>query len=710
MPDESDLTVPADVPWRLLSRRGPDSAEDPTSLATFAYVPLLPELDATYPEERLVYFKFSASVFPFRVDLPRVPPLDVFDEAVAPVWRMVLDVRMTGRDGPATPGLKPYFLSAAPTRRALIETGVVGDYLTEGESDEVAVGRSGSHLIEGFHSTTKTRKFGGGISLGVPGVIGGSVSRSGGVTSISGGREVSEQVDTTVRQASDERKELLSHMTNVSNVMTLLTGSLVGTGSLRFSLWPQPLRPLSVDPSDENLWYAELLRRRSSGIEGMQDFYAVAVLPRGEGFCLRESLRRVSVLEPPLPDPPVRPFVLFDDFQFNLDDFVKVFAYLSGKYPQGTPLEELDVSVEDRLAPDPAAVPPMPTTLKRADLQAWRDAVGAVWVPNPLPPLPDPSPFDPLNLAKWVNDANAVLANLSSVVKIEGLPRPVVSGWTFSNSLPPEPSMFRLHALTVPPSLPVPYKWVQDVWLEAAQYEYEAELARSPLERGTLLVDDREVDICAAVDAEGAISDVTTTVPPAPSIGVLGPVDGTAVTRPWDAALSRDPRSRGRAMATAWGMAEARLGSRLSGAGRAASLSFQEVRAMDLFLRRSARLESADRRNLPLAELGKRLGLSAQSLEQLKVAEVTNLASLAKALLAALEVERLGSSEPVLRGRRSRNPLASRVLPPVVAREVIREIGAALDAALRQGRGARPQPGRAGGRGRRRRGKATSRR
>ena len=29
--------------------------------------------------------------------------------------------------------------------------------------------------------------------------------------------------------------------------------------------------------------------------------------------------------------------------------------------------------------------------------------------------------------------------------------------------------MFRLHALTQPPSLPVAYKWVQDVWLEAAQ-------------------------------------------------------------------------------------------------------------------------------------------------------------------------------------------------------------------------------------------------
>jgi hypothetical protein len=708
---DGDLTVPLDVPWRLLSRRGPDSAEDPTSLATFVHVPLVPELEARYPGERLVYFKFSASVFPFRVDLPRVPPLDVFDEAVAPVWRMVLDVRISARDTPSTPGLKPYFLSAAPTRRALIETGVVGDYLTEGESDEVAVGSSGSHLIEGFHSTTKTRKFGGGISLGIPGLIGGSVSRSGGVTSISGGREVSEQLDTTVRQASDERKELLSHMTNVSNVMTLLTGSLVGTALLRFSLWPQPLRPLSVDPSDENLWYAELLKRRSSGIEGMQDFYAVAVLPRGEGFCLAESLRRVSLLEPPMPEPPVRPFVLFDDFQFDLDDFVKVFSYLAGKYPQGTPLEELDVSVEDRLAPDPAAVPPMPATAKREDLQAWYDAVGAVWVPNPLPALPEPSPFDPVLLAKWKTDAQAVLANLSSVVKIEALPRPVVKGWTFSNSVPPEPSMFRLHAFTVPPSLPVPYKWVQDVWLEAAQYEYETELGRSPLERGTLLVDDREVDICAAVDTEGVIGDVTTTVPPSPGVGVLPAVAATAVTRPWDVALSRDPRSRGRAAAMAWAMAEARLGNQVSGATGVASapLSFQQPRAMDLFLRRSERLGAGDSRNLSLGELGKRLGLGAAILEQLKAAGVSNLSSLARALLAALQVERLGGAEPVLRGGRERRAVASRVLPGAAAREVIRAIGAALDAALQAGTGSGSAAEARRRRGRRR-GKAASRR
>lgn len=549
---DDDLTVPLDIPWQLLSRRGPDASEDPTSIVTFVYMPKLPELDAQYPNDRLVYFKFSVSVFPFNLDLPRAAPFDVLDEAFAPVWRMGLDIEIAAKES-APPNMKPYFLSAAPTRRAIIETGVVGDHVTEGESDEVAIGRSGSHLIEGFHSTTKTRKFGIGGAIGGLGFgflpMGGGLSYSRGSTSISGGREVSEQLDTTSRHASEERKELLSHMTNVNNLLTLLNGSLVGTSSLRFSLWPQPLRPLSIDPNDENLWFAELLKRRSSGIEGMQDFYAVAVVPRGSGFCLSEKLRRVSVYEPPLPDPPVRPSEPFDAFNFNLNDFVKVFSYLTGKYPEGTPLEELDVSVDDRLAPDPAAVPPLPGSHTRANLQTWYNAVGAVWVPNPLPALPQPSPIPLLETAQlnaWVLQAQGILATLPTVVKIDALPRPVVSGWTFSNSLPP--SMFRLHALTNPPSLPIPYKWVQDVWLEAAQYDYESELAKSPLERGTILVDDRQVGICAELDEEGTIGIVTTTIPVGSGTQLLPSLNGVGVVRPWDVTAARDPRTRGRGM------------------------------------------------------------------------------------------------------------------------------------------------------------------
>ncbi len=698
MADEPDLTVPVDISWQLLSRRGPDSAEDQTSIATFIYIPPLPELDAKYPDDRLVYFKFCVSVFPFRLNVPRVAPFEVFDEAFAPVWRMIFEVEITPKGEPRPRGFKPYFLSAAPTRRAMVETGVVGDYFTEGESDEVAVSRSGSHLIEGFHSTTKTRKFGvGAMAGGLIGgaLVGGSVSHSRSTTSISGGREVSEQLDTTSRQASEERRELLSHTTNVSNVLTLLNGSLVGTNMLHFSLWPQPLRPLSIDPDDENLWYAELLKRRSSGIEGMQEFFAVAVVPRGEGFCVSENLRRVSVMEPPMPEPPVEPSKIFDTFDFNLDDFVRVLSYLSGKYPEGTPLEELDVSVEDRLFPDPAAVPPFPSSRERIDLQAYYNAVGAVWVPNPLPALPPESSIDlveKVQLKAWAEAALGVLATLNTVVKIDTFPRPVVSGWTFSNSL--RPSMFRLHALTNPPSLPVPYKWVQDIWMEAAQYDYEAELAKSPLERGTILLDDRRIDICADLDEEGTLGEVTTTVPPPPAPGIAAPLPHTAVVRPWDSTTVRDPRMKGRVMVSAWGTAEVQLRSRVSGSSTAAAspLSFQEPRVLDLFLTRAARLTAEDRSNLSLVELSRRFGLSVVDAHQLKTYGVTNLSSLASAILGARELQRLAQVQPFPLARRGKDALSSRALPAPLVEAVVRAIGESLDASMQKHEHAGPRP------------------
>jgi hypothetical protein len=697
MPDQDDLALPLDIPWQLLSRRGPESPEDPTSLATFVYVPQLPEVDEAYPLDRLIYFKFTASLFPFRLDLRTEESFQVLDEAFAPVWRLILDVQIRPRQAPATPGLKPYFLSAAPTRRAVIETGVVGDHLTEGESDEVAIGRSGSHLIEGFHSTTKTRKFGIGAAAGglIKGVvpIGGGISYSGSTTSISGGREVSEQVDTTMREASSERKELLSHMTNVNNVLTLLNGSLVGSQSLHFSLWPQPLRPLSVDPNDENLWYAELLKRRSSGIEGMQDFFAIAVVPRGEGFCITENLRRVSVLESPLPEPPVQPSVLFDNFHFNLNDFVKVFSYLSGKYPEGTPLEELDVSLEDRLVPDPAAVPPFPGSITRPALQAWYDAVGAVWVPNPLPQLPpDTGVANALLLQNWADQAKDVLANLAASVKIDTVPRPVVSGWTFSNSQ--APSMFRLHALTQPPSLPVPYKWVQDVWLEATQYEYESELAKSPLERGIVLLDDQRLDICASVDQEGVISDVVTTIPPDPDIAILSPIGlpSEVVFPRLRSERSTEPRSKGRGMVSAWALSEAHLQTVTARSSEiaAAPLTFRDPGLIDVFLRRAARLTAADRRNQPLPDVAPRFGFTAAQVKALTATGVTNLSSLASSILAAREMEKLAPAKQALAPLLPQE-FATNTLAPELMEALVQSIGGALDASYRR-RDRRPAP------------------
>jgi len=68
-----------------------------------------------------------------------------------------------------------------------------------------------------------------------------------------------------------ERRELVSHSTKVDNILTLLNAKDVGTPFLSFSINPRPLHLLSLDPADPNLWFSQLLARRSSGIEGVQN-------------------------------------------------------------------------------------------------------------------------------------------------------------------------------------------------------------------------------------------------------------------------------------------------------------------------------------------------------------------------------------------------------------------------------------------------------
>ncbi len=307
-------------------------------------------------------------------------------------------------------------------------------------------------------------------------------------------------------------------------------------------------------------------------------------------------------------------------------------------------------------------------------LQASYNAVGAVWVPNPLPPFPPESSSDViefLQLNTWVDKAQEVLATLNTVVRSTPYRVRWCPAGPFSNSL--RPSIFRLHALTNPPSLPVPYKWVQDIWLEAAQYDYEAELAKSPLERGTILLDDRRIDICAELDEEGALGEVTTTVPSPPGPVIAAPLPHTAVVRPWDSTTARDPRMKGRVMVSAWGTAEVQLRSRISGSSTAASrpFSFQEPRVLDLFLTRAVRLTAEDRRNLSLVELSRRFGLSVVDTHQLKTHGVANLSSLASAILAARELQRLAHVQP-FPVRRSKDALLSRALPAPLVETVVR--------------------------------------
>ena len=157
---------------------------------------------------------------------------------------------------------------------------------------------------------------------------------------------MSQVVDTTKRQASEERRELISHTTRVENIISLLPAKYVGTPHLSFSVSPQPLQQLSIDPSDPNLWFQQLLARRSSGIEGIQEFTAVIVVPEDTDFCINARLRRVCLL-----DSPPGPFSLDERFTGTLLQLSRMVNYLNDAFPIGTPLEELDIDIIGGLTP-----------------------------------------------------------------------------------------------------------------------------------------------------------------------------------------------------------------------------------------------------------------------------------------------------------------------------------------------------------------------
>ena len=229
--------------------------------------------------------------------------------------------------------------------RRMIQTGVVGAEAYEGESDAQFTGKSGSQMYEASSSRAKTTSLGASVggSIG-PVNLGGSARRT--TTDVSAERSVSQTVDTTSRQAAEERRELVSHHTKVENILTLLTAKYVGTPHLNFSLWPQPLALLALDPADPNLWYSQLVQRRSSGIEGVQEFTTVLLVPRDEDFCINARLRRVCVA-----NFPPRPLKLVP---FNLGQHVvRLLDYFDRVYPPGTWLDELDVDLTGLLNPAP---------------------------------------------------------------------------------------------------------------------------------------------------------------------------------------------------------------------------------------------------------------------------------------------------------------------------------------------------------------------
>jgi hypothetical protein len=597
-----ELPPPIEIPWRLASTTQPRIAGDPdqTALSLFFYEPDDDVLTSKFPDDRLVYVKATATISPATFPDDRRGIAATYLGEGVPCLHVLLDLEI--RNPAGGPGdIRPYFHAAAPMHRRLVQTGIVGAEQYEGEADGQFMGRSGSQMYETLTSASRTTSAGGGASLSLgPVSIGGSVRTTS--TDVSSDRSVAQVVDTTTRQASEERRELVSHTTRIENVLTLLNAKYIGTPYLSFSMAPQPLQLLSIDASDPNLWFNQLLNRRSTGIEGIQEFTAVILVPRGQDFCIDARLRRVCLL-----DSPPGPFTLDERFEENLDLFqlARMVEYLNRTYPKGTPVEDLDVDVTSQLSSVGDFIRPV--------IELWG-----------------------LDLLDFLVQAHVVSPSSASGTVVQ-------------------------HRAN--------YKHFLEVWLDTLYDEYDQELIRSPLERGTLLGENRHLETCFSLSAtdEVVVDSFSSSATPLTPIDIdLGRFDVGAI----DVAVAEatrgggNTRSRALSTITRWSSLERQLTglleTRRSLPERPNGLDDPGI--FRVLLDRWSKLRPDDERNLRFDAAANLLGLSNEQRDKLRKAGVRDLRGIARALRAAPVYERQNASADAL--RRSLERRGGDVPPP----------------------------------------------
>jgi len=568
-----DLFPPLEIPWRLASTTQLLVAGEPdqTTITFFTFQPDDEVLTSQFPDETLVFLKTTVTISPATLP-PGTSPLaaTALGEGI-PCFHVLLDLKVTKGTGELGTN-RPYFHAAAPLRRQMLQTGVIGTDVFEGESDNQFMGKSGSQMFESASSNSRTTSQSAGLS-----VLGFGLSSRRSTTDVTSSRDVTQFSDTTTRDASQERRELVSYTTKVENILTLLNAKYVGTPYLNFSLSPQPLQQLSVDSSDPSLWFGQLLQRRSSGIEGIQEFTAVIVVPKGEDFCVSARLRRVCVLD----DPPGPPNFL-ERFEPNFggaNQFGRLLFYLENRFPPGTPLAELDFDISGQL------------------------------------------------------DA-------------EDFPNPVIQSWIISAAVMIPSVVSAAATIAFVNRAELNYKTTLELWIETLRDEFERDLARSPLERGVLVGENRLLSSCFTFDEEGVLSLLNSTssetaLSPLP----FDPSDLLDIGGLQTTAVSARKSTKSSALETVmrWNALERQLATLLGNSRRKFPKKggkLNDPRIVNVLVNRWAKLSPDDPRNLDLSAANGALQLSDKQQSILKAAGVTDLKSMARALQTAPIIER----------------------------------------------------------------------
>jgi hypothetical protein len=598
-------------------------------MSLFFFEPDDATLTSHFPDDKIVFVKVTASISPasFPPELSKVAA-SFLGEGI-PCMHLLLDLKVRNATG-ETGTIRPYFHAAAPLSRRMVQSGVVGVDIYEGEADGIAIGKSGSQLNETLrsHSDTTSSSASGGLTTIspiplLPGLLslGGSVRSTS--TDVASDRSVSQSIDTTNREASEERRELISHATRVENIISLLSAKYVGTPHLSFSVSPQPLQQLSIDPSDPNLWFQQLLARRSSGIEGIQEFTAVLVVPKGTDFCISARLRRVCLL-----DSPPGPLSFDEQFDTNLDllQLSRMAEYLYRTFPPGTPLEELDIDIIGGLT-------------------------GGAF------------------------------------------PRPVVEGWGMRLAEQLFVAAVVSPSASVDFSQPgkVNYKHFLEVWLDTLRDEYEREASRSPLERGVLFGENRFLDTCFSQGQDGGVITVTSsssTVSPLFRVDIPRGIFDVGGLKTLSAAHNASTRARAMETVTRWNVLDRQVMNLLTNQRSLPEIPLRanDPRVLGVLIDRWAKLGADDERNLGFEQAAAVLQLDYKHRRLLKAVGANDLARIAKALQVAPGIDRYNNEVrkliKIFKNRRVEGALPDAVkfsMSPKDSRDIIKAIGSGLE-------------------------------
>lgn len=322
------LNVPTDIPWRQICvsqdmmDKLPCDKKIPlrwkSSVAIYRYDP--DDDYQPYDDLRITYLKVGLTIAPFAPELDSgeirryVPPILIDDlEEAYPCYGALLHLTVTPRNPQQTElDDYPFIIDCEPKKRELYQMVTDTGEVLSGSSASLAVGKGGvtSNTTENYNIDTGWNF---GMQASYAGTGGG---HDVGETGQWGSMNSASRENTNIRnsEVSTERRELQSHVTQLSQMFNLFQVFHLGTNRALFLIEPRP-HIRQVEASFIN---------GPRALEGYQEVFLTVVRKKDQKICVGSVLETAHLSKEPVEEKKTTTD-LFTDFRLlakaeNRDD------------------------------------------------------------------------------------------------------------------------------------------------------------------------------------------------------------------------------------------------------------------------------------------------------------------------------------------------------------------------------------------------------